>query len=112
MRRKSNNVGLAGLVNLLNSSNSTNSSNLPIQQKSEAFTLLELLVTSAIVSGSFAIILGAFSLSLRTSGITANNLNANTFLENKIAEVEFSPQKKAWTRARAKWNFQKISEVF
>lgn len=53
------------------------------------FTLLEVLVTVTIIAVTLVIVLGSFSLSLRTSDITKNYLKINNFIYNTIEGLEF-----------------------
>ena len=57
--------------------------------RNPGFTLLEVLVTVTIIAVTLVIVLGSFSLSLRTSDITKNYIKVNNFIYNTIEDLEF-----------------------
>lgn len=57
-------------------------------RNNRAFSLLEVLVVAAIVATCLAIILGAFSITLRIAGISSDYLTVNSFMGNKLEELQ------------------------
>ena len=57
--------------------------------KDKGFSLLELVVTVAVLSIGIVVILQAFSFSIRVTGISTDMINAVFLAENKIQELEF-----------------------
>lgn len=65
------------------------------KKKNKGFTLIEVMVSVAILSIGLLVIIQGFSSSLNTLRICQNNLEASLFAEEKMAELEiYSKQEK------------------
>jgi len=65
--------------------------------KNNAFSLLELIITVAILSIGIVVVLEAFSYSARMTGLSCDIINAVFLAEDKMQELEFKKEKQNLT---------------
>jgi len=62
---------------------------LRYKSKNKAFSLLELIITIAILSAGITVILQAFSFSSRVTGLSSDIIKAVFLAEDKLQELDF-----------------------
>lgn len=62
---------------------------LRYKPKNKAFSLLELIITIAILSAGITVILQAFSFSSRVTGLSSDIIKAVFLAEDKLQELDF-----------------------
>lgn len=62
---------------------------LRFSHNNKAFSLLELLITIAIISTGITVILQAFSFASRVAGLSSDIIRADFLAEDKLQELEF-----------------------
>lgn len=62
---------------------------LRFSRNNKAFSLLELIITIAIISTGITVILQAFSFASRVAGLSSDIIRADFLAEDKLQELEF-----------------------
>lgn len=74
----------------------------------QAFTIIEIVVTMAVLTVGILVILSSFSMNLRQSSQTREELQAHLFMENLVEEVLEHPY---GSSAPASWNNFVVSDL-